>query len=166
MLDRLDGRRDLSAYDKMRTYSAFTKSLYPESSDLASGKSADEIMVRNYELARSFLEMDSVQSDLRGMSPRDRASYLRQLRLSLGIPEDAVRGMAEADAVRDRLWENGPAYNKERSEIMSKYDGEEREQRLDEARKKYFGDSAGRIKFEEDNFKVNRFQFPRRFGRD
>ncbi len=136
MLGRLDGRRDLSAYEKMRAYSTFTKSLYPESSDLASGKSVDEIMVRNYDLANSFLEMDSVQSDLRGMSPAERASYLKQLRLSVGLKEDEVRKMAEVDAIRDRLWENGPAYNKERSDIMAKYDGDERERRLDEARKK------------------------------
>jgi hypothetical protein len=123
-------------------------------------------MVRNYELANSFLEMDSVQSDLRGMSSAERSSYLRQLRLSVGLKEDVVSKMAEADSLRDRLWENGPAYNKERGDIMAKYDGDERERRLDEARKRYFGDNAGRIKFEEDNFKVNRFQFPRRFGRD
>ncbi len=166
MVARLDGRRDLSAYDKMRAYGSFTKSLYPESSDLSSGKSGDEIMVRNYELANTFLEMDSVQSELRAMAPDERARFLRQMRLSVGLREDVVTKMAEADAVRDRMWENGPAYNSERSDILSKYDGDERERKLDEARRKYFGENAGLIKFEEDTFKFNRFQFPRRWGRD
>ncbi|MBP7737527.1 MAG: hypothetical protein KA369_16215 [Spirochaetes bacterium] len=166
MVARLDGRRDLSAYDKMRVYGSFAKSLYPESSDISSGKSGDEIMVRNYELANNFLEMDSVQSELRAMAPDERARFLRQMRLSVGLKEDVVRKMAEADAVRDRMWENGPAYNRERSDIVSKYDGDEREQKLNEARRKYFGENAGMIKFEEDTFKFNRFQFPRKWGRD
>ncbi len=166
MVARLDGRRDLSAYEKMRAYGSFTKSLYPESSDLSSGKSGDEIMVRNYELANNFLEMDSVQSELRSMAADERARFLRQMRLSVGLGEDMVRKMAEADAIRDRMWENGPAYNSERSDILSKYDGDERERKLDEARRKYFGENAAMIKFEEDTFKFNRFQFPRRWGRD
>jgi hypothetical protein len=166
MLGRLDGRSDLSAYDKMRAYSTFTKSLYPESADLSSGKSGDEIMVRNYDLANSFLDLGSVQSDLGGMSPDERTRFLRQLRQSVGLQEDTVRKMAEVDALRDRLWENGPAYNRERGEILAKYDGDERERKLDDARKRYFGASAGMIKFEEDTFKFNRFQFPRRWGKD
>ncbi len=166
MLGRLDGRSDLSAYDKMRTYSTFTKSVYTEASDLSSGKSGDEIMVRNYDLVNNFLELDSVQSDLGGMSPDERARFLRQLRESTGLKEDVIKKMSEIDAQQDRMWENGPAYNNERNEIIAKYEGDERERRLEEARKKYFGAGAGMIKFEEDTFKFNRFQFPRRWGRN
>ncbi|HNW28360.1 MAG TPA: hypothetical protein PKN50_07790 [Spirochaetota bacterium] len=165
MLGRLDGRSDLSPYDKMRAYSAFTKSLYPESSDLSSGKSEDEIMVRNYELVNNFLEMDSVQSDLRNMAPDERARFLKSLRQSMGMKDDVIRKMEDVDATMDRMWENAPAYNRERSEISANYKGTERERKLDEARKKYFGANAGIIKMEEDTLNVNRFQFPRRWGR-
>ncbi len=166
MLGRLDGRSDLSVYDKMRAYSTFTKGVYPEAADISSGKTGDQVMVRNYELANNFLELDSVQSDLGRMAPDERARFLKGLRESMGLKADVVAKMAEIDALRDRLWEQGPAYNKERSDILSNYDGDERERKLDEARRKYFGASAGMIKFEEDTFKFNRFQFPRRWGRD
>lgn len=165
MLGRLDGRSDLSPHDKMRAFSAFAKSLYPVSSDLSSGKSEDEIMVRNYELVNNFLEMDSMQSDLGAMAPDERARFLKSLRESMGMKEDVVRKMAEVDAAMDRMWENAPAYTRERSEIVANYTGAERERKLDEARKKYFGTNAGVIKMEEDTLNVNRFQFPRRWGR-
>ncbi|GEM_PF-1065849 len=165
MLGRLDGRSDLSPYDKMRAFSAFAKSLYPESSDISSGKSDDEIMVRNYELVNNFLEMESVQSDLGSMAPDERARFLKDLRQSMGMKEDVVRKMAEVDAAMDRMWENAPAYTRERSEIVANHTGAERERKLDEARKKYFGANAGIIKMEEDTLNVNRFQFPRRWGR-
>lgn len=166
MLGKLDDRRDLTIYDKLNAYSTFTKSTYSDAADLSAGKNSDEIMVRNYDLTNSFLEMDSVQSDLRKMAPDERARFLKKLRESMGMKEDVVTKMAELDAMQDRMWENAPAYDSEKNKIMATYDGAEREQKLDEARKKYFGAGAAMIKFEEEQLKVSRFQFPRRWGRN
>ncbi|OHD71167.1 MAG: hypothetical protein A2W19_15370 [Spirochaetes bacterium RBG_16_49_21] len=166
ILVQLDGRTDLSVYDKMKAYNNTAKSLYPEAPDISSAKTGDEIMVRNYELTNNFLELGSVQADLGTMAPADRTAFLRKLRESMGLKEDVIKKMEETDAIRDKLWERGPHYNNERNKILADYDGDERNAKLDEARKKYFGPYANIIKFEEETFKFNRFQLPRRWGRD
>ena len=165
-LKNLDGRRDLSLNDKMIEYNNAVKSLHPESADKSSGMTDDDIMVRSYDLANKFLEMESVQSDLGSMEPQERSAFLKKLRKSMGLADDVVKKMEEVDRLRDELWGNGVKYNNERNAIIANYEGEERTRKIDDARKKFLGKNADLIKYEEVTFKFYRFQYPRRWGRD
>jgi hypothetical protein len=166
MLTRLDRDADTSLNGKLAAYNGFTKTLYTRESDVSSGKTDDEVLVRNYDLTKKFFEMQSVQADLNGMDPGERARFLKRARESMGLGPDVVRKMEEIDALQDDLWKQGARYNEERYEIVSRYDGEERTRKLDEARKRYFGEHSDLIKYEEETFNFCRFQYPRRWGMD
>ncbi len=164
LLARMDGKSGMTIDEKLREYRNFTKGLYSNEADRAAGTTGEEVVVRNYNLMNRFLGMDSVQTELGGMSAGERARFLKNLRESMGLDREMVKKMEEADRINDSLWENGAEYNRERNTIISNYDGEERARKLDAARKKYFGEHADLIKFEENTFNFNRFQFPRRWG--
>jgi hypothetical protein len=166
MLDKLDRQIFSSLNEKMNVYTKQTRSLYSDEADKAAGKSEDQVMVRNYEVMSDFLNLKSVQLDLDKMDPNERTLLLRDFRKSIGLKDDMIKEMEKVDAQQDAAWENGKKYNNEKSRIISDYTGEEREKKLDEARKKYLGQNADVIKYQEETFKMNRYQFPRRWGLD
>lgn len=166
MIRRMDGNPALSLNDKLQSYNNLAKELYPEESDKSSGKTGDEVMVRTYDFSNKFLSMVSVQSELSGMDPADRARFLKRMRVSMGFNDDVIKKMEDVDRLRDELWAGGNAYNNESNEISSRFNGEERDRRIDEARRKYFGRNADLIKYEEETFRFYRFTYPRRWGID
>ena len=164
LLTRLDRDPDATPNGKLAAYNDFTKGLYTRDADISSGKTEEEVTVRNYDLTKKFFELQSVQADLNGMNPGERAAFLRRVRTTMGLPEDMVKKMEEIDRLQDDLWARGLTYNQERYDIVGRYEGDERARRLDEARKRYFGENADLIKYEEETFNFCRFQYPRRWG--
>ncbi len=166
VLEKLDRQIFSSLTEKMNVYTKQTKNIYSDENDKAAGKTDNQIMVRNYEVMSDFLNLKSVQLNLDKMESNDRTVFLRDFRKSIGLKDDVIKEMETVDAQQDAAWENGKKYNSEKSRIMSDYTGEEREKKIDEARKKYLGQNADVIKYQEETFKMNRYQFPRRWGLD
>jgi len=164
VLTRLDRDTDATPNGRLAAYSDYTRGLYTRDADISSGKTEDEVTVRNYDLTKKFFELQSVQADLNNMDPGERAAYLRRVRTTLGLPADMVKKMEEIDRLQDDLWARGLKYNQERYDIVGRYEGDERARKLDDARKRYFGENADLIKFEEETFNFCRFQYPRRWG--
>lgn len=90
-----------------------------------------------------------VQEDLQSMPPEERRETLREIRTTLGMDPLAISRWDELDKERDQRWSNGQVYMSERKQIMSSYSGDEREKKLDELRKRLFGDEGESIKNEE-----------------
>ncbi|MBN1532147.1 MAG: hypothetical protein JXA20_05755 [Spirochaetes bacterium] len=104
MLNRLDYSKNLSLDEKLDEYRSFAREFYPNEPDATLAETDDDVMVRNYKLARQFLAMPSVQSELKGMTAAERAEFLRRVRESMGLPREAVDKMAELDKVTEELW--------------------------------------------------------------
>lgn len=152
-----------------------------ESSDLSIKEKADEyrqILLEAYEgspeeyildqpqlLSKIFFSIDSVQDELKQMSPEERQAEIARVRREMGLAEEQVESMARHDADNERRWETGLIYMEERERIAGESDGHEREERLRQLRGEYFGDEAGTIELEEkDGF--FRFKRPRIYGRN
>lgn len=116
-------------------------------------------------LAKVFFSIDSVQEELKKMSPQDRQQEINRIRSKMGFTEQQVERMAKRDADNELRWEAGLQYMKDREAVVSQYDGPEREEKLGELREQYFDDEAKTIELEEkgDFF---RFRRPHIYGRN
>lgn len=127
---------------------------------------ADPLMQdKAHVMALAFLNMESVQDELRRMSPDERAQGLRRIRRSIGIDEEGIEGLEKLDAERERRWQNGLRYMEEREDLARSYEGVALEEELRFLREGYFGDEARTIEAEESS---GFFRFRRRrvYGRN
>jgi hypothetical protein len=113
------------------------------------------------DLLNRFLRLESVQSDLRGMSAQERRKNLRAMRKTLGMDEATLAHYDALEKARDDRWTKGLQYMKDRQEVLdSALQGGLRELVLDELRKKYFSTEAPVVAAEEKagyyRFKVKR----------
>jgi hypothetical protein len=104
---------------------------------------------RNHVMASAFLNMESVQDELRQMGPDERAETLRHIRQSMGIDEEAIEELEKVDEERERRWQNGLRYMDERDDLARDYDGAALDEELRFLRERYFGDEAKTIEAEE-----------------
>lgn len=113
-------------------------------------------MLRKFQ--RDFLNMDSVQMELKLMAPSKRAESLANIRKIMGYDGVRIDEMEKFDIREDKLWSNGQFYMAERQYIMDKYDGIDREIQLNALRKRYFKDESAIIAAEEaaDIFRFKR----------
>lgn len=118
----------------------------------------ETLVSRKYNLATSFFNMDSVQAALKKLNPTDRLSKLSEIRKEIGYSENEISIMAKRDVKRDKRWENGLKYTRERDALKDEYSGEELEEKLSELRNNYFGHEAKTIGIEEKSgfFRYNR----------
>lgn len=155
-LKKLRESKGVSAEDKLKTYHASLQEAY--------GNTLPSLMEnhrQNY--VNSFV--DAVQEDLSAMNAGERSAFLRDVRETMGMDDAALSRWDKLDGERDQRWSNGEVYMQERKEITGKYSGDEREQKLDELRKKLFGEEAESIKNEESGGYF-RFSQKRRYGRE
>ncbi|MFE8072228.1 hypothetical protein QQM79_14320 [Marinobacteraceae bacterium S3BR75-40.1] len=132
------------------------------------GESADTMMERHrQELTDRFLSLPSVQTSLQQQSPQQRYSTLRTIRQEMGMEDQALDRWTELDKTRDQRWQSGQQYLNQRERIVEQYpEGAEREQALDELRRKTFGqDKAEIIRNEEENGYF-RYEQPRVYGQN
>jgi hypothetical protein len=114
--------------------------------------------------AMAFFSLESAQEDLKQMSPDQRQMEINKVRRELGYSQDEIEKMADVDAEREKEWENGLRYMKEREEVASQYNGEDRKEKLKEIREKYFKEQAKTIELEEEKDFFFRFKRPREYG--
>jgi len=96
-----------------------------------------------------FLEMESVQDELRKMRPDERAEALRHIRRSMGMNERDMERMEKLDAENEQRWQKGLRYMAERDELTEDYEEARLEEELRLLRERYFGNQAGVIQAEE-----------------
>ncbi|MCP3927436.1 MAG: hypothetical protein GY714_33170 [Desulfobacterales bacterium] len=120
---------------------------------------------RKYNLATSFFNMNSVQKELLGLNQDDRLDKLNEIRKEIGYNQQEIEVMAKRDLKREKRWENGLNYMKERDALAKTYDGDDLDVQLNELREKYFKYEANTIAIEEKSgfYRYNR---KRIFGRN
>ena len=118
----------------------------------------ETLLSRKYNLATSFFNMDSVQTALKKLSGEERLKKLSAIRKEIGYSDQEVEVMAKRDAKRDKRWDNGFKYMKDRDSLESEYRGDELEEKLKELRGNYFNHESQTIAIEEKSgfFRYNR----------
>jgi len=155
-LKQIEEAKNLPVKEKLNMYSKSLSESF--------GKELPSVMEnRRQNLMESFLKV--VQDDLSTMSPQERKENLREIRKSMGMDISAIQRWESLDAERDVRWENNEKYKSERQSILSRYSGEEKERKLDEIRKKYYGEEAESVKNEESSG-FYRFEQKRQWGID
>lgn len=120
---------------------------------------------RGTELMNRFLDVPSVQEDLRSQPPEARRDTLRRIREGMGMDAAALTRWDELDRTRDQAWDAGQQYRLQRDAILAQYQGAERERRLAQLQDQLFGAEAQAIR-EEEAAGFFRFDRPRRIGRE
>jgi Fe-S cluster biosynthesis and repair protein YggX len=114
------------------------------------------------EIANSLL--NSVQSDLKALTPTQQKHALRTIRSELGMDAAAIERWDALDNERENRWKTGKEYLAEREKLLKNPSGDTTEA-LNELRKKYFGAEADSIAAEEAEGYL-RFQGEQRIGID
>jgi hypothetical protein len=117
-------------------------------------------------LSRIFFSIDSVQDELKQLSPGDRQQEINNIRSQMGIDPQQVEQLAQQDAEREQRWNVGLAYMQERNNVVENYSGSEQEEKLKDLREKYFHSEANTIEREENTDNFFRFQRPHIYGRN
>ncbi len=159
-LVELAGEPGLAPEEKLRRY---RESIVEVLGDPAS----PELAHHRLGFAQGF--MDTIQRELRAMSPEDRSRLMQRVRGQLGMDAAALARWATLDRQRDQRWARGEIYTGRRAEIIASYSGAEREARLAALRQELFGDEAAILAREEAGgfFRYgDQRKRPRRFGRE
>lgn len=117
-------------------------------------------------LAKIFFSIDSVQNELKEMTPEDRHLAINKIRREMGFSQEQAESMEQVDAENNQRWEVGLKYMEERRQVVEQFDGEEEKARIQDLREKYFGNEAQTIRLEEENDDFFRFERPRFYGRN
>ena len=133
--------------------------------DAYKGSPEEFILVQNDLMAKVFFSVESVQDELKKMTPEQRQWEMNNIRRKMGFTEEQIEEIGKRDADREQRWGNGLNYMQERENIVKEFAGQEREERLRALREQYFKDEAKSIELEEkDDF--FRFKRPRINGRN
>ncbi|MCP4133762.1 MAG: hypothetical protein GY754_22530 [bacterium] len=166
LLEKINANKDLAFHDKIKVFKDVTADIYVGGTSSEQNRTVSETRVQQYKLTKQFLGMGSVQEELSTMDGEEKARALRELRLSMGMDEETVGKLGEADILRDNIWGKSAAYMMERKKLVSEFHGEALAAGLENIRKKYFGTAATFIRFEEESLGKFRFSEPRKWGRD
>lgn len=149
-------KSDASLTEKLGTYKQSITDAYGEQTPY---------VLENHKqnLVNGFL--DAVQPELQKMNAIERKEALKEIRTTMGMDGAAITRWEALDDERDQRYNNGLTYMEKRKEIVSSYAGSDKEQKLDELRKKYFGEEASTIKNEEESG-FFRYENQRRIGRE
>ena len=117
-------------------------------------------------MSKIFFSIDSVQDELKNMSPDQRQMEINKIRREMGFSEQQVEYMEKIDTKRNRRWETGLKYMEKRKKVVSVFEGDEQKEQLNALREKIFGDEAKTIELEEEKDGFFRFERPRYYGRN
>jgi hypothetical protein len=117
-------------------------------------------------LSKAFFSIDSVQDELKQMSPEQRQQEINNVRRNMGFDSHEIEEMAEIDAKREQRWNTGLEYMQERNDIVENFIGPQQKEQLKALREKYFQDEANTIEREEENDNFFRFERPHIYGRN
>lgn len=128
--------------DKAKQFKASLQNIYGE-------QTQDFLSKRNFDLSQSFLQLSSIQKELQNMDSDTRYKTLKQIRIYLGMEQEAVKRLEDLDKERDLRWEIGKQYFAERESLIKRGASEEE---LNKLRLKFFSpEMADVIKQEEDS---------------
>lgn len=154
----LNNSDDTTIDEKLDVYQGTLRDTYK-------GSPEEFILDQNFILSKVFFSIDSVQKELKQMSPDQRQMEINDIRRKMGFPEEHVETLAKRDADNEQRWETGLKYMQKREEIVQEFEGPEREEKLKSLREQYFKDEAKTIELEEkDDF--YRFKRPHIYGRN
>jgi hypothetical protein len=157
-LSALDQDDGTSLDDKLQVYAGALRATYKDSPEAF-------ILDQPELLSKVFFTIDSVQDELKKMSPEQRQQTINGIRRQMGSSDEEIERMAARDTDNERRWQAGYQYMQKRDEIAKQYQGDEQEEKLGELREQSFGNEANTIEREEkDGF--FRFQRPRIYGRN
>lgn len=142
--------------DKSKTYIESLRATY---GDRVIGPEAPHL---TQNLTR-FLELGSVQQDLKSVSVQERQQRLREFRQAMGLGEPALKRWDELDAERDAVRTAGDTYMAERARLDALPAGPEREAKLQALQDRLFGAEAAFIRNEEASGHY-RFKTPQTLG--
>lgn len=154
----LNDSNDTTMDDKLDLYQDVLHETYEDSPE-------KYILDQRELLSKVFFSIDSVQDELKQMSPDHRRQEINRIRRKMGLTDEQIEAMAKRDADRELRWEIGLQYMKDRDAAVQEYQGPVLEEKLKELREQYFDDEAGTIELEEkDGF--FRFKRPHIYGRN
>ncbi len=162
MLDTLDfinESPDMSMNERLKLYKDTLEETYK-------GTPEQYFLDQKPILAKIFFSIDSVQDNLKQMSPEQRQMTINSIRKDMGFTEKMIQDMEEIDADNNRRWDVGLTYMEERRRVVEQYQGEQQKEKIQELREKYFGEEAPSIQAEEENDDFFRFERPRYYGRN
>lgn len=162
MLDTLEfinGSQDTTIEEKLKLYQDSLQETYK-------GTPEQYFLDQKPILAKIFFSVDSVQNELKQMTPDQRQAAINKIRRDMGFTQEQVEEMEKVDADRNQKWEVGLKYMEERKQVAEEFQGEQQKEKLKALREKYFKDEAQTIQLEEENDGFFRFERPRFFGRN
>ncbi|MFN3605076.1 MAG: hypothetical protein ACK4UJ_10235 [Leptonema sp. (in: bacteria)] len=141
---------------KVQEFRSSLQKIYGEEfQDFLSKKSSD--------ITDNFLQLSSIQKELKNMDTDTRYKTLKQIRLSLGMDPNAVQRLETLDKERDIRWEIGTQYTIEREELLKSGASEEEMHKL---RLKFFNPEMAEILKQEEESGFFRFKEERNYGLD
>ncbi|HEX4869983.1 MAG TPA: hypothetical protein VFV15_04570 [Moraxellaceae bacterium] len=111
-----------------------------------------------------FLELESVQRDLRGVGLEERRQRLREFRQAMGLDEAALKRWDALDVERDSARVTGQAYLDERARLEARYQGAELQARLETLQERLFGAEEATFIRNEEASGYYRFKTPQTLG--
>lgn len=130
--------------DKLANYEATLSDIYGEGV-------TDYKAEHSQHAVDQFLSAESVQEDLRNMTPDQRRETLGDLRRSMGMDEESIERLAKVDRDREMKWLGGMSYMLRREQLTEGGELPPDSEELDELRKQIFGDEAETIRTEEQS---------------
>lgn len=154
-IEELTAQTERPMKERLDDFSALVRQQYSE----------DELQNQSLAMGDSFANrfLGATQDELRAMEPHERRETIAETRRRLGYSERAVENLSHLDRTRDQRWQSGDTYMQSRAAIVSQYQGEERQQRLNEARQELLGAEANTVRQEEEAG-FFRFQQERTYG--
>ncbi len=157
-LDFLDKADDIPIHEKLDLYQTSIQEAYQNSPEAYVLQNKDM-------LAKVFFGIDSVQNELKSLSPEQRRVEINRIRREIGFSQEQIEKMEQRDEYQECRWAEGLTYMEEREHATQELEGEALDARLKELREKHFKHEAKTIELEEkDNF--FRFNRPRVYGRN
>ncbi len=151
-ISRLDKSDDSTIYEKLTDYQNSLNNIYENTSEAYILESKDL-------LAKVFLNLNSVQGELKEMTPEIRKTELSNIRSEMGYTQAQIEQLEKIDEKKNSRWDNGLTYMNERDIIAQELEGAELDAALKTLREKYFKHEAKTIEVEEkDGF----FRYTRR----
>lgn len=157
-MSALNEDKDMGIEEKFQVYQGALQDNYKDTPE-------SFILQQPEMLSRIFFSIDSVQDELKRMSPEERQQAINGIRRQMGSTDDQIERMAARDADNERRWQVGYQYMQKRDELVKLYQGAELEDKIRELREQSFGNEADTIEREEKD-KFFRFQRPRIYGRN
>lgn len=141
-MGRITSDKERPLNERLEELSELVRKTYPEEAI------SNQSLAMGDSFANKFLKAS--QEELRDMPTYQRRETIAEIRRSLGYSDRAVENLARLDRKRDQRWNAGDQYMSQRQEITARYDGEERQRRLHEARQTFLGAEADTIRKEEE----------------